>query len=52
MDEKPNSRITRKTIGGTIYVVESMVSDGARNGVRQVKTAYIDGSEKPRKCIR
>jgi len=34
MDEKVNSRITRKSIGGTVYVVESMVSDAAK------ETAY------------
>lgn len=34
MDEKVNSRITRKSIGGTVYVMESMVSDTAK------ETAY------------
>ncbi|MGI5899238.1 MAG: transposon-encoded TnpW family protein [Christensenellales bacterium] len=33
MDEKPNSRITRKTIGGTVYVVESLESDTAKETV-------------------
>lgn len=33
MDEKQNSRITRKTIGGTVYVVESLVSDTAKETV-------------------
>ena len=33
MDEKPNSRITRKTIGGTVYVVESLVSETAKETV-------------------
>ena len=33
MDRKPNSRITRKTIGGTVYVVESLVSDTAKETV-------------------
>ena len=34
MEEKQNSRITRKAIGGTVYVVESMVSEAAK------ETAY------------
>ncbi|NLA86534.1 MAG: hypothetical protein GX847_04470 [Clostridiales bacterium] len=34
MEAKQNSRITRKTIGGTVYVVESTVSDTAK------ETAY------------
>ena len=33
MDKKSNSRITRKTIGGTVYVVESLVSDTAKETV-------------------
>ena len=33
MDEKPNNRITRKTIGGTVYVVESLVSETAKETV-------------------
>ena len=33
MDRNPNSRITRKTIGGTVYVVESLVSDTAKETV-------------------
>ncbi len=33
MDRKPNSRITRKTIGGTVYDVESLVSDTAKETV-------------------
>ena len=33
MDRKPNSRITRKIIGGTGYVVESLVSDTAKETV-------------------
>ncbi len=34
MDENVNSRITRKSISGTVYVVESRVSDAAK------ETAY------------
>jgi len=33
MDKKSNSRITRKTIGDTVYVVESLVSDTAKETV-------------------
>jgi hypothetical protein len=33
MEEKPNSRITHKTIGGTVYVVEAMVSDTAKENI-------------------
>lgn len=33
MEEKPNSRITRKTIGGTVYVVESLESETAKETV-------------------
>ena len=33
MDKKSNSRITRKTIGDTVYVVESFVSDSAKETV-------------------
>jgi hypothetical protein len=33
MEEKPNSRITRKAIGGTVYVVESLESETAKETV-------------------
>ncbi len=33
MDEKSNSRITRKAIGGTVYVVESLESETAKETV-------------------
>lgn len=46
MDEKPNSRITRKTIGGTVYVVESMVSDSAQETVYdKLKRLILTGAK-------
>lgn len=46
MDEKLNSRITRKTIGGTVYVVESMVSDTARETVYdKIKRLVLTGAK-------
>ena len=46
MDEKLNSRITRKTIGGTVYVVESMVSDTARETVYdKLKRLVLTGAK-------
>jgi hypothetical protein len=33
MEEKPNSRITRKAIGDTVYVVESLESETAKETV-------------------
>lgn len=46
MYEKLNSRITRKTIGGTVYVVESMVSDTARETVYdKLKRLVLTGAK-------
>ncbi|MGE0903374.1 transposon-encoded TnpW family protein [Dehalococcoides mccartyi] len=46
MDEKLNSRITRKTIDGTVYVVESMVSDTARETVYdKLKRLVLTGAK-------
>lgn len=51
MDEKPNSHITLKTIGGTVYVVESMESDTAKEtAYDKVKRLIMTGA-KSRKNI-
>ncbi|WP_392654519.1 transposon-encoded TnpW family protein [Dehalococcoides sp. THU4] len=51
MSEKLNSRITRKTIGGTVYVVESMVSDTARETVYDKLKRLVLTGAKSRKNI-
>lgn len=51
MGEKLNSRITRKTIGGTVYVVESMVSDTARETVYDKLKRLVLTGAKSRKNI-
>ena len=46
MDEKVNSRITRKSIGGTVYVVESMVSDAAKEtAYEKLKRLILTGAK-------
>lgn len=46
MEEKPNSRITRKTIGGTVYVVESFESDTAEETVYdKLKRLILTGAK-------
>ena len=46
MDEKVNSRITRKSIGGTVYVVESMVSDTAwETAYEKLKRLILTGAK-------
>ena len=51
MGEKLNSRITRKTIGGTVYVVDSMVSDTARETVYDKLKRLVLTGAKSRKNI-
>ena len=51
MEAKQNSRITRKTIGGTVYVVESMVSDTARETVYDKLKRLVLTGAKSRKNI-
>ena len=46
MEEKQNSRITRKTIGGTVYVVESFESDTAKETVYdKLKRLILTGAK-------
>ena len=51
MEAKQNSRITRKTIGGTVYVVESTASDTAKEtayfGIRTVDIPHESGVWRP-----
>lgn len=48
MEGKPNSRITRKIIGGTVYVVEALVSDTATETVydRIMRLVTADASSR------
>lgn len=48
MEEKPNNRITHKTIGGTVYVVESIVSDTAKESIytKIMRLVTVDASSR------
>ena len=48
MEKKLNSRITHKTLGGTVYVVESMVSDTAKESVytKIMRLVTVDASSR------
>lgn len=46
MPQNKNSRITRKEIGGTIYIVESMVSENAKETVyTKIKRLILNNAD-------
>ncbi|MGI6585063.1 MAG: hypothetical protein ACOX3L_03810 [Lutisporaceae bacterium] len=53
MENQSNSRTTKSDIGGTVYVVESRVSDSAKGKcIFQAETTDYSQRKKPFKVIR
>lgn len=51
MDEKKNIRTTEKTIGGTVYIVEAVVSEEAKETVEAKVKRLIMSNLKPPSLI-
>ena len=50
MDKKQNIRTTEKVIGGTVYIIESVVSENAKETVEaKVKRLILSNSSDPKK---
>lgn len=48
MDEKKNIRTTEKTIGGTVYIVEAVVSEAAKETAEaKIKRLILSNLKRP-----